>query len=70
MYKGNRNILTDKRKLNRILWFNWRDIKNPDAGGAEVYTYEIGRRLILKGYDITLFVPRFPNCLQNEWLMA
>jgi len=19
-----------------ILWFNWRDIKNPEAGGAEI----------------------------------
>ncbi len=38
-----------------ILWFNWRDIRNPEAGGAEVYTHEIAKRLAEKGYSITLF---------------
>jgi glycosyltransferase involved in cell wall biosynthesis len=45
----------------RILWLNWRDIKNPDAGGAEVFTHEIMRRLISKNYRIDLFTSRFPN---------
>jgi glycosyltransferase involved in cell wall biosynthesis len=40
----------------RILWLNWRDIKNPEAGGAEVLTQEIASRLIRKyNYEITLF---------------
>jgi glycosyltransferase involved in cell wall biosynthesis len=42
------------------LWLNWRDIKNPEAGGAEVLTYEIARRLIEKyDYHVTLFTSRF-----------
>jgi glycosyltransferase involved in cell wall biosynthesis len=45
----------------RILWFSWRDIKNPEAGGAEVFTYEVTRRLVKRGYDITLFTARFPG---------
>jgi glycosyltransferase involved in cell wall biosynthesis len=50
----------------RLLWLNWRDIKNPDAGGAEVFTHEVTRRLSKKGYDITLFTARFPNSLKRE----
>ena len=50
----------------RILWFNWRDIKHPDAGGAEVFTHETMRRLVKKGYDMTLFTARFPDGLTQE----
>ena len=50
----------------RILWFNWRDIKHPDAGGAEVLTHEVMLRLAKIGYKMTLFCPLFPNALRNE----
>lgn len=50
----------------RILWFNWRDIKNPTAGGAEVFTHEIMRRLVEKGHDLTLFTTSFPSGPINE----
>lgn len=50
----------------RVLWFNWRDIKNPDAGGAEVFTHEVAQRLVGKGYNITLFTAEFPGCSLNE----
>jgi glycosyltransferase involved in cell wall biosynthesis len=50
----------------RILWFNWRDTKNPDAGGAEVFTHEVMRRLVTKGYDTTLFAAEFPGCSPTE----
>lgn len=50
----------------RILWFNWRDIKNPDAGGAEVLTHEVMRRLVAKGYDVTLFSAEFLGCPATE----
>jgi len=39
----------------RILWFNWRDIKHPEAGGAEVLTHEVMRRFVKRGYKMTLF---------------
>lgn len=42
----------------RILWFNWRDIKHPDSGGAEVLTHEIMKRFVQRGYEMTLFCPR------------
>jgi glycosyltransferase involved in cell wall biosynthesis len=53
----------------RILWFNWRDIKNPDSGGAEVLTHEIASRLVKRGdYDITLFSAWFPGSSRFEIL--
>jgi glycosyltransferase involved in cell wall biosynthesis len=50
----------------RILWFNWRDILNPDAGGAEVFTHEVMKRLTKRGYHMTLFTSRFKGCQLNE----
>ena len=52
----------------RILWLNWRDIKHPEAGGAEVFTHEVMRRLKKKGYEVTLFSERFPDALQLEYV--
>jgi glycosyltransferase involved in cell wall biosynthesis len=45
----------------RILWYNWKDITNPAAGGAEVFTHEIAKRLVKNGHDITLFCSSYLN---------
>jgi glycosyltransferase involved in cell wall biosynthesis len=52
----------------RILWYNWRDIKNPDAGGAEVFTHEICKRLRTRGgvESITLFASSFQEAESEE----
>ena len=50
----------------RILWFNWKDIKNPDSGGAEVFTHEVAKRLVEKGHRVTLFVRSFVGALPRE----
>jgi glycosyltransferase involved in cell wall biosynthesis len=51
----------------KILWLNWRDLKNPEAGGAEVLTHEIASRLVEKGnYEVTLFTSSFPTALPYE----
>jgi glycosyltransferase involved in cell wall biosynthesis len=50
----------------RILWFNWRDIRNPEAGGAEVITHQVMERLAKKGHEMTLFTSRFKDCKLNE----
>ena len=42
----------------RILWLNWRCIKHPLAGGAEVYTHEVARRLAAQGHEVTLITSR------------
>jgi len=41
-----------------ILIINWQDWKNPYAGGAEVYLYEIFSRLIKKGHKVLLLCSR------------
>lgn len=50
----------------KILAVNWRDIKNPEAGGAEVHLHEILKRLAAKGYEITLISSKFKDCRSHE----
>jgi glycosyltransferase involved in cell wall biosynthesis len=38
-----------------ILILNWKDIKNPDVGGAEVILYELSKRLVRDGHTVTWF---------------
>jgi len=52
----------------RILWLNWRDIRNPDAGGAEVFTHEVAKRLARRGWSVTLFTSMFPGAEPEEEL--
>jgi len=50
----------------RILIFNWRDIKNPDAGGAEVFTHQIAKRWVEWKHQVTLFTAEFPGGSTEE----
>ena len=49
-----------------ILWFNWRDIRNPDAGGAEVFTHQVAKRLVKMGFEVTLFTSKFEEAKRQE----
>jgi len=49
-----------------ILIFNWRDIKNPAAGGAEVFTHEIAERLVAQGHNVSIFTAGFKNSRSSE----
>jgi glycosyltransferase involved in cell wall biosynthesis/O-antigen/teichoic acid export membrane protein len=51
---------------HRILVLNWRDIRNPDAGGAEVVTHEVAKRWVEWGHEVTLLTSRFPDCQTDE----
>jgi glycosyltransferase involved in cell wall biosynthesis len=44
-----------------ILVLNWRDMKHPQAGGAEVHFQEIFRRFVKKGHTVVLLTTRFPG---------
>jgi len=50
----------------RILVINWRDIENPEAGGAEVHLHEIFRRIAAAGHDVTLLAHAFGNAPSRE----
>ncbi|MBI4830121.1 MAG: glycosyltransferase family 4 protein [Candidatus Lindowbacteria bacterium] len=53
----------------KILVFNWRDIKNPNAGGAEVNFQEIFKRLVRKGHQVTLVSSRHERSFpEEEWI--
>ncbi len=49
-----------------ILAINWRDIKNPEMGGAEIHFHEIFKRIVNKGHSVTLFSHQFKNAKQEE----
>lgn len=42
-----------------VLILNWRDPRNPSAGGAEVLTFEIARRLVRDGDRVTWMAAGF-----------
>ncbi|MEO0085553.1 MAG: glycosyltransferase family 4 protein [candidate division WOR-3 bacterium] len=50
----------------RVLVVNWRCIRNPLAGGAEVYFQEVFSRLVRRGYEVTLLAERFPGSAAEE----
>ncbi len=50
----------------RILWLNWRDITSPAAGGAELYTHQVAKRLARKGHEVTLLASRYSESLDHE----
>lgn len=49
-----------------ILAINWRCIKNPEKGGAEVHFHEIFKRIVKLGHNVTLVAHRFKNAPPEE----
>lgn len=49
-----------------ILILNWRDIKNPLSGGAEILTQELSKRLVKKGHIVTQFSSSFVGSKSEE----
>ena len=52
--------------MKKILWLSWKDIKNPQAGGAEVVSRELMRRLIIDGNEVILLTSGWRNCVREE----
>lgn len=50
----------------RILVINWRDIRNPEAGGAEVHLHETFSRIAAWGHEVILLCSRFPGAAESE----
>ncbi|MDP3685262.1 MAG: glycosyltransferase family 4 protein [bacterium] len=50
----------------RILIYNWKDIKNPEAGGAEVVVFHLARRLVRDGHRVTVFSRTYRGCTPEE----
>lgn len=50
----------------RILILNWRDIKNPVSGGAEVLTHEMAKFWVNKGHQVTQISAGFQGSAPEE----
>jgi glycosyltransferase involved in cell wall biosynthesis len=50
----------------RILFLNWKDRFHPAAGGAEEYTFQIGRRLVSRGHEVSWFSAAWPGAPQRQ----
>jgi glycosyltransferase involved in cell wall biosynthesis len=50
----------------RVLILSWRDPRNPRAGGAELYTHEVARRMVARGDTIEWFVASFEGAASEE----
>jgi glycosyltransferase involved in cell wall biosynthesis len=48
----------EERLLNLVA-VNWRDMRDPEAGGAEVHLHEILRRMVERGHRVTWFSCKF-----------
>jgi glycosyltransferase involved in cell wall biosynthesis len=50
----------------RIIWFTWKDIFHPCAGGAEVVTHEITKRLAKNGHDVVIITSQYDGCKHGD----
>ncbi len=50
----------------KILIFSWRDIKNPLAGGSELYFHEMAKLWVKNGHHVTMICGGWKNCKKYE----
>lgn len=50
----------------KILWFTWKDKKNPLSGGAEVVNEELAKRLAKDGHEVIILTAGFPGGAKEE----
>ncbi|MBS7252125.1 MAG: glycosyltransferase family 4 protein [Candidatus Freyarchaeota archaeon] len=50
----------------KLLVINWRDIRNPEAGGAEIHLHEIFKRVVQCGHQVTLLASKYDGCNEEE----
>lgn len=47
--------------MSKILWISWKDTTHPLAGGAELVSFEIQKRLAKDGHEVTLLTRHYEN---------
>jgi hypothetical protein len=50
----------------KILWLTWKDIRHPHAGGAEVVSSELAKRLVQAGHEVTFVTSSYPGAAHTE----
>ncbi len=54
------------KRLPRVLLVNWRDMRNPEAGGAEVHLHEVAVRLVRAGIPCIQYSHAWKGCAPVE----
>lgn len=54
----------------RFLMLNWRDPRNPKAGGAERVTLAYLAALVKRGHDVAWFANNFPGAIPEETIQG
>lgn len=52
--------------MQKIVFIAWKDIQNPDMGGAEIVHQQISERLVQDGHEVIHLVPGFKNCSKED----
>jgi glycosyltransferase involved in cell wall biosynthesis len=50
----------------RILLLNWRDLKHPSGGGAEVWAHQVAEGLVRLGHSVTFFASAVEGAPETE----
>ena len=50
----------------RILFLTWRDTRNPEGGGSEVYVENVASALAAAGHEVTIFCASYPDAAPLE----
>lgn len=50
----------------RVVIFNWRDMRHPEAGGAEKYIVTVAEGLVRRGHRVTFCTSAYPGALPDE----
>jgi glycogen synthase len=50
----------------KILWLTWKDSKHPHAGGAEVVSSELAKRLVKAGHEVTFVTSGYKGASQTD----
>jgi len=50
----------------KVLWMTWKDLKHPQAGGAERINEEIAKRMVRDGHEVILLTASFPGGEDEE----
>ncbi|MEV6302348.1 glycosyltransferase family 4 protein [Actinoplanes sp. NPDC051861] len=51
-----------------VVFLNWRDTRNPEGGGSEVYTERVAAELVRHGHRVTLFCAAHDDAPADETL--
>ncbi|GIE85818.1 Glycosyltransferase involved in cell wall bisynthesis [Actinoplanes regularis] len=54
--------------MSHILFLNWRDTRNPEGGGSEVYTERIAAELVTRGHRVTLLCAAYQGAPAEQVL--